>query len=302
MDLSDQKRLLNELASDLEAGEDRPLTPIVRKAARLAASLGEKEYRTLFQLHLDGIGPSDQARAHQVGADIDPVRRRRALRALLDDRAGPDKMVVSHPLVQLEEVVGHFHSFQTADAFKSEYELRPVLARIRNRLGLFVIEAEATLRAGQAEVQQPHGVGKGGKIFIGHGRSSTWTDLRDFLRDQLNLDWTEFTRDPAAGLTVTERLEQMLNESIFAFLVMTADDAHEDGSRHARENVVHEIGLCQGRMGRKRAIVLLEDGCAEFSNILGLVQLRFTRGSLLAQSEEIRRVLEREGVLSPGAA
>lgn len=93
----------------------------------------------------------------------------------------------------------------------------------------------------------------------------------------------------------------MLAESCFAFLVMTGDDTHRDGTAHARENVVHEIGLCQGKLGRKRAIVLLEEGCTEFSNIAGLLQLRFTRGQLLAISEDIRRVLEREGVLADHA-
>jgi hypothetical protein len=35
----------------------------------------------------------------------------------------------------------------------------------------------------------------------------------------------------------------------------------------------HEVGLFQGRLGFEKAIVLLEDGCEEFSNIKGLVQM-----------------------------
>ena len=76
---------------------------------------------------------------------------------------------------------------------------------------------------------------------------------------------------------------------------MTAEDEHADGTKHARENVIHEVGLFQGRLGFNRAIVILEDGCAEFSNIAGLDQLRYT-GNLVSISEEIRRVLEREGI------
>jgi predicted nucleotide-binding protein len=77
---------------------------------------------------------------------------------------------------------------------------------------------------------------------------------------------------------------------------MTAEDEHLDGSRHARENVVHEVGLFQGRYGFQRAIVLMEDGCTEFSNIAGLGKIRFPRGDLRARSDEIRHVLERERI------
>ncbi len=136
-----------------------------------------------------------------------------------------------------------------------------------------------------------------GKIFIGHGASTTWRDLKDFLQDRLGLDWEEFNREPSAGLSTKERLESMLDNSVFAFVVMTAEDERMDGTKHARANVIHEAGLFQGRLGFEKAIVLLEEGCSEFSNIVGLTQIRFPKGHLLAVSEEIRRVLEREKVL-----
>jgi predicted nucleotide-binding protein len=135
-------------------------------------------------------------------------------------------------------------------------------------------------------------------VFIGHGRSHVWRDLKDMLSERLGLRYIEFNSASAAGIATKERLEEMLDESSFAFLVMTAEDLHNDGSRHARENVVHEIGLFQGRLGFKRAIVLLEEGCEEFSNLAGVGQIRFPRGNVLAKSEEIRMVLEREGMLN----
>ena len=46
-------------------------------------------------------------------------------------------------------------------------------------------------------------------------------------------------------------------------------------------NVVHEAGLFQGRLGFTRAIVLLEEGCAEFSNIQGLQRSDFRRETSL---------------------
>ena len=102
---------------------------------------------------------------------------------------------------------------------------------------------------------------------------------------------------PPAGKSTKERLEEMLSESCFAFLIMTAEDEHADQTVHARENVIHEIGLFQGRLGFSKAIVLLEEGCSEFSNIHGITQLRFPKENIQATYEEIRQVLEREGVL-----
>ena len=137
----------------------------------------------------------------------------------------------------------------------------------------------------------------GHKVFIGHGGSPLWRELKDFLHDRLSLDWDEFKREPVAGLMTAERLSQMLQSAGFAFLIMTAEDEHADKSMHARENVIHEVGLFQGRLGFRRAIVLLEDGCAEFSNIHGLSQIRFPKGVISASFEEIRGVLEREGII-----
>ncbi len=91
---------------------------------------------------------------------------------------------------------------------------------------------------------------------------------------------------------------EMLDSCDFAFIVLTAEDQHADGTSHPRLNCAHELGLFQGRLGQRLAIPLVEDGCEEFSNILGLSQIRFPPGNVMASSEEIRRVLEREGLVS----
>jgi predicted nucleotide-binding protein len=89
----------------------------------------------------------------------------------------------------------------------------------------------------------------------------------------------------------------MLKNASFAFLVMTAEDEHTNATRHARANVIHELGLFQGRLGFKKAIVMLEDGCQEFSNIAGLTQIRFARDNIRAAFEDVRHVLEREEII-----
>jgi predicted nucleotide-binding protein len=145
---------------------------------------------------------------------------------------------------------------------------------------------------------EPNSVTVKQKIFIGHGRSEYWRALKDFLHDRLGLEYEEFNRVSVAGINTQERLTEMLDECGFAFLVLAGEDIHEDGSLHPRENVIHESGLFQGRLGWRKAIILIEDGCQEFSNIVGLGQIRFSKGNIQTCFEEIRRVLEREGIVT----
>jgi hypothetical protein len=36
----------------------------------------------------------------------------------------------------------------------------------------------------------------GTNVFIGHGRSTVWRELKDFVQDRLGLPWDEFNRVP----------------------------------------------------------------------------------------------------------
>src|SRR5688572_28257456 len=136
-----------------------------------------------------------------------------------------------------------------------------------SRIGRLVLYIESLHAIARSSILSAR---PGGRVFIGHGRSPIWRELKDFVNDRLKLPWDEFNREAVAGYTTFERLGDMLDSASFAFLLMTAEDEHVDASVHARENVVHEVGLFQGRLGPRKAIVLLEEGCAEFSNINGL--------------------------------
>src|ERR1700752_948493 len=64
----------------------------------------------------------------------------------------------------------------------------------------------------------------GTNVFIGHGRSNVWRELKDFVQERLRLPWDEFNRVPVAGVTNIARLSEMLDAAAIAFLVMTAAD------------------------------------------------------------------------------
>lgn len=132
------------------------------------------------------------------------------------------------------------------------------------------------------------------KIFIGHGHDEQWRYLKDHLHDKHGLEVITYEIGPRAGLSIKEVLESMLSDSSFALLVLTGEDVDSEGIAHARENVIHELGLFQGKIGFKRAIALLEKGVSEFSNILGINHISFSKGNIKETFGEIISIIQRE--------
>ncbi len=132
------------------------------------------------------------------------------------------------------------------------------------------------------------------KIFIGHGQNDQWRDLKDHLHEKHGIEVVAYEIGPRAGLSIKEVLESMLKESSFALLVLTGEDTDSEGQSHARENVIHELGLFQGKIGFKRAIAMLEKDVNEFSNIFGVNQVRFSKGNIKETFGEIISIIKRE--------
>jgi predicted nucleotide-binding protein len=165
------------------------------------------------------------------------------------------------------------------------------LSMLAERVANHLARKETTMQPGSA----PSTVG--GRVFIGHGGSRLWMELKIYIQDRLRLPCDDFNRESTAGVATSARLGTMLNSASFAFVVATAEDEQADGAMRARENVVHEAGLFQGKLGFTKAIVMLEDGCEEFTNIAGLGQIRFPKDAISACFHEVRDVLVREGLL-----
>jgi predicted nucleotide-binding protein len=132
------------------------------------------------------------------------------------------------------------------------------------------------------------------RVFIGHGRNTLWRDLKDHLHEQHGYEVEAYEIGARAGHSIRDILDEMLKKSSFALLVMTGEDETAEGTLHPRLNVVHECGLFQGRLGFHRAIVLLEDGAEDFSNIAGVHQLRFSKGQIREIYGDVVATLRRE--------
>ena len=131
-------------------------------------------------------------------------------------------------------------------------------------------------------------------IFIGHGHSNQWKDLKDHLHEQHGHQVQAYETAARAGHTIRDIIQEMISKSAFALLVFTRDDIIDEVSYRARQNVVHETGLFQGCLGFSRAIVLLEEGVEDFSNIDGIHQIRFSEGNIKETFGEVLATIRRE--------
>jgi predicted nucleotide-binding protein len=148
--------------------------------------------------------------------------------------------------------------------------------------------------ADRCRILEPDEADEGKKIFVGHGRDAQWRDLKDHLHEKHKYEIVAYEIGSREGHTIRDILEDMMDEASVALLVMTGENEDKDGTMRARQNVVHEAGLFQGRLGFSRAIVLLEEGTEEFSNIHGLQQIRFSKGKIRETFGDVLAVLKRE--------
>lgn len=135
------------------------------------------------------------------------------------------------------------------------------------------------------------------RIFIGHGgKSQAWRNLKDQLHDKHGYEVVAYETGARAGHSIRDILEDLLTATDFAILVFTAEDEQISGEMHARQNVIHEAGLFQGKLGFPRAIIVKDATTELFSNVDGVQYVSFnhdiseTYGDILAT---VRREFEK---------
>jgi predicted nucleotide-binding protein len=160
-------------------------------------------------------------------------------------------------------------------------------AAVVERVGAVARDAlTATVDASQlAATQRPF------KVFIGHGSDSQWKYLYEMFSKVHGFNVEAFESSERAGIHTLFVVDKMIRSSSVALVVMTGEDQTAGGSMRARENVVHELGYCQGALGIDRTIILLEEGVSEPSNIAGLTQIRFAKNSLIDAEHRILKIL-----------
>ena len=154
---------------------------------------------------------------------------------------------------------------------------------------------EAAVSAADKEIpRNPPHVARPPTVFIGHGRSTQWKDLKDHLHELHGYPVQAYETGARAGHTIRDVLDHVLQTSSFAIIVHTAEDLLADGKLQARPNVIHETGLFQGKLGFVRVAILLEDGAEDYSNLHGINQIRYSSGNIRETFGDVLAILRRE--------
>jgi len=98
-------------------------------------------------------------------------------------------------------------------------------------------------------------------IFLSHGTNPEWFAVQRFIEDRFDSPVSFFESAPRGGHQVSEALSKYLERCSLAVCILTAEDFTSDGRKSARQSVIHEVGLFQGRHGFDRVVLLVEEGC-----------------------------------------
>lgn len=132
-------------------------------------------------------------------------------------------------------------------------------------------------------------------VFVAHGRNPDWLAVKAFVEQRYGIPVYTFESQSWGSRPITEALQDYLHRCTFAICVLTAEDTTTDGTALARQNVIHEIGLFQGRHGFDRVLVLTEDGCDSLPDTADANTVAFPRHAIDKAFWHIDRALLRSG-------
>ena len=137
-------------------------------------------------------------------------------------------------------------------------------------------------------------------VFLVHHDSPYRTVVRRFIEEDCGLPVYEMTSADIAGSGFAELLGEQAPRCAFAICLLGKTEAMADGRARADQNVVYQAGFFQGRYGFARVALLSEEGCEGFSNVAGIVHLDFPQDQIDVTFIELRRMLQREGLMRAG--
>src|SRR5258708_3645925 len=110
-------------------------------------------------------------------------------------------------LLRMEKIYGRDSALLSA---LPEREIDRRIVDTRSELVTRVEQLQRYVKALEADPEATKSPLLGSKIFIGHGRSLVWLQLKDFLRERFGLPCDEFNVEPAAGVPTTGRLQAIV--------------------------------------------------------------------------------------------
>ncbi|HEX8319722.1 nucleotide-binding protein [Longimicrobium sp.] len=158
--------------------------------------------------------------------------------------------------------------------------LEEVIRKFVNR------RAKRALRPTEAQIQPTKRKPKGKKIFVVHGHDKHSLDQLVLVLRELELEPVVLARESGGGLTIIEALEANIRRGSagadFGIVLLTPDDvghartAGGTGTRkRARQNVILELGMLIGALGRSKIAILLTGDLELPSDIHGVLYAPF---------------------------
>lgn len=143
-----------------------------------------------------------------------------------------------------------------------------------------------------ADIKKTAPVPDTGVIFIGHGKSKLWARVQVYLQGELGLQVLTYESESRVSQSIINVLKGFLEDASFAILIMTAEDETAEGTIRARQNVIHEVGLFQGKLGFDNVIILMQDTVDPFTNIAGLQYIPFAGDAIEQTFFELQKKLK----------
>jgi predicted nucleotide-binding protein len=127
-----------------------------------------------------------------------------------------------------------------------------------------------------------HGVSKR-SVFVVYGHDQNSRDQLEAMLRRWRVEPLILDQLPTEGQTIIEKLDAAIGECDFGVVLATPDDEghrvgrHDERAFRARQNVVLELGMLLGRLGRRHVAILLKDqtNMERPSDIQGLIYIPY---------------------------
>jgi hypothetical protein len=130
------------------------------------------------------------------------------------------------------------------------------------------------------------------RVFLGHGHGSDWKIIQAAV-EAAGYPVVAYESGAIAGETAIKIISDMIRESSAAVIYATPDDTMQDGSKRARQNVIHEIGLAQGALGPLRTVIVQHSDVVMPTNLAGVNVVLHRPSGLGDVLEQITHYLEK---------
>ncbi|MDP9072234.1 MAG: nucleotide-binding protein [Actinomycetota bacterium] len=125
-----------------------------------------------------------------------------------------------------------------------------------------------------ARTSPPEPGATAGNVFLSHRGGVGGPALEEGL-ERRGFAVKTFQRSGNRQDATRSLLESLVQGRDFAVVVHQADDEGAHGRGRAREHVLHEVGLSQGRLGLDRAVIVRQEPCEPFAEAHAVVELAF---------------------------